>query len=75
MYSVTIHVLSFMIVASLAALLLTNAVHVPISALAVASSKVGSGAFSTTPIIHNNKGPVIQEIVNTRNSGLDMKVN
>jgi hypothetical protein len=54
---------------------LTNSAYVPISALAVASSSVGGGALSTTPIIHNNKGPVIQEIVNTRNSGLDMLVN
>lgn len=69
-------VLSFMTVASLAALLLlTSSAYVPIAALAVASSKVGGGALSATPIIHNTKGPVIQEIVNTRNSGLDMQVN
>lgn len=75
MYAVTIHVLSFMTVASLAALLPSNAVHVPISALAVASSKVDSGALKTTPVIHNNTGPVTQEMVNTRNSGLDMQAN
>ena len=76
MCAITIQVLSFMTVASLAALiLLTNSAYVSISALAVASSKVGGGALSTTLIIHNKKGPVIQEIVNTRNSGLDMQVN
>jgi hypothetical protein len=72
---ITIQVLSFLTVASLAALLLlTNPAYLPISALAVASSNVGGGALSATPIIHNNKGTVIQETVNTRNSGFDMQV-
>src|SRR5712692_8282356 len=76
MCAITIQVLSFLTVASLAALLLlTNYTYLPSSALAVTSSKVGGGALSPTPIIHNNKGPVIQEAVNTRNSGLDMQVN
>ncbi|MDQ6668831.1 MAG: hypothetical protein M3Y53_11500 [Thermoproteota archaeon] len=65
-----------MTVSSLAAQLpLTNPAYLPISALAVASSNVGDGALSATPIIPNNKGPVIQETVNTRNSGFDMQVN
>jgi hypothetical protein len=76
MCAITIQVLSFLTVASLSALLLlTNPAYLPISALAVASSKAGGGALSTTPIVHNSKGPVIQETVNTRNSGLDMQVN
>jgi hypothetical protein len=76
MCAITIQVLSFLTAASLAALLLlTNPAYLPISALAIASSKVGGGALSTTPIIHNNKGPVIQEAVNTGNSGVDMHVN
>jgi hypothetical protein len=76
MCAITIQVLSFLTVASLAALLLlTNYAYLPSSSLAVASSKVGGGALSPTPIIHNNKGPVIQETVNTSNSGLDMQIN
>lgn len=76
MCAITIQVLSFLTVASLAALLLlTNSAYLPLSALAVASSEVGGGALSPTPIIHNNKGPVIQETVNTSNSGLDMHIN
>ena len=48
--AITIQVLSFLTVASLAALLLlTNSAYLPISALAVASSKVGGGALSPTP--------------------------
>ncbi|MGB6670954.1 MAG: hypothetical protein WBE34_00835 [Candidatus Nitrosopolaris sp.] len=42
-------------------LLLTNSAYLPLSALAVASSKVGGG--------------VIQETVNTSNSGLDTPIN
>ncbi len=76
MCAITIQVLSFLNVAFLAALLfLTNPAYLPISALAVASSNVGGGAPTATPIIHNNKGPVIQETVNTRNSEFDMQVN
>jgi hypothetical protein len=75
MCAITIQVLPFLTVASLAALLfLTNPAYLPISSLAIASSNVGGGALSATPIIHNNKGPVIQETVNTRNSEFDMQV-
>ena len=58
MCAITIQVMSFLTVASLAALLLTNSACLPLSALAVARSKVGGGALSPTPNIHNNKGPV-----------------
>jgi hypothetical protein len=58
MCAITIQVMSFLAVASLAALLLlTNSAYFPLSALAVASSKV------------------IQETVNTSNSGLDTPIN
>jgi hypothetical protein len=63
MCAITIQMSSFLTVASLSVLLLlTNPAYLPISALAVASSKIGGAALSTIPIIHNNEGPVIQEI-------------
>ena len=60
--------MSFLTVASLAALLLlTNSAYLPLSALAVASSKVGGGLRPTPNLI--------QETVNTSNSGLDTQIN
>jgi hypothetical protein len=60
MCAITIQVRSFLAVASLAALLLlTNSAYLPLSAFA--SSQVGGG--------------VIQETVNTSNSGLDTPIN
>lgn len=77
MYTIPVQVLYFLTIASIAGmLLLTNPYYPYASALTVARSDIGGSTLSTTPTIHNNnKGPVIQEIVNTGNLVLDKQVN
>ena len=56
MCAITIQVMSFLTVASLAALLLTNSACLPLSALAVARSKVGGGLSAPLLISTITKG-------------------
>jgi hypothetical protein len=76
MFTISVQVLFFLTIASFAGLLLlTNPNYLHVSAFR-ASSYLGGSTPSATPTIHtNNKGPVIQEIVNTGNSVLDKQVN
>jgi hypothetical protein len=77
MYTIPVQVLYFLTIGSSAGMLfLTNSYYPHASALTVAGSDIGGSTLSTTPTIHNNnKGPVIQEIVNTGNPVLDKQVN
>jgi hypothetical protein len=77
MYTIPVQVLYFLTIASSAGMLfLTNSYYPHASALTFAGSDIGGSTLSTTPTIHNNnKGPVIQEIVNTGNPVLDKQVN